>query len=311
MAAGYWIKLYQDILKDPKMGRLSDSAWRRCIELFLLAGEQGSRDGFLPAAEDMAWELRVSVDQLNKDLAELERAGILTLTDGRWLVVNFKKRQAAVDGRERVQRHREKKAVTAQPVVSNEPETKEKPAGNESVTKGYTDIDKEEDKEPPLPPKGGESVSKTQTLVSYFSNQSKINPPNGKQKVAWREGWIEPLNDLLDLTADDVPAACGLIDRAIAHMRQNDLTIARPSSISSVAKMLHQKGINGNGRGNAVNIWQGLVGQMAAVGARGSPQVDEKTNLVIRACGGWQNLCQMDTREAERLFKGKYEQVAT
>lgn len=42
MAAKYWIKLYHEILHDPKMGRLPDNLWRRCIELFLLAGELGA-----------------------------------------------------------------------------------------------------------------------------------------------------------------------------------------------------------------------------------------------------------------------------
>jgi len=44
-----------------KMGRLSDSAFRRCIELFLLAGEQEARDGSLPAPCDIAWELLLSI----------------------------------------------------------------------------------------------------------------------------------------------------------------------------------------------------------------------------------------------------------
>ena len=39
MASRYWIKLYHEILEDPKMGRLSDRQFRRVIELFLLAGD--------------------------------------------------------------------------------------------------------------------------------------------------------------------------------------------------------------------------------------------------------------------------------
>jgi len=34
-----WIKLYHEILDDPKMCKLSDRLYRRVMELFLLAGE--------------------------------------------------------------------------------------------------------------------------------------------------------------------------------------------------------------------------------------------------------------------------------
>jgi hypothetical protein len=31
-----WIKLYTEILQDPKMGRLTDRQYRTCVNLFLL-----------------------------------------------------------------------------------------------------------------------------------------------------------------------------------------------------------------------------------------------------------------------------------
>ena len=57
MASRYWIKLYHEILDDPKMGRLPHALFRRAIEFFLMAGEYG-RDGGLPALADIAWRLR-------------------------------------------------------------------------------------------------------------------------------------------------------------------------------------------------------------------------------------------------------------
>ena len=46
MASKYWIKLYYEILDDPKLGKLTDWLFRRAIELFLLAGENDN-DGLL------------------------------------------------------------------------------------------------------------------------------------------------------------------------------------------------------------------------------------------------------------------------
>ena len=63
----YWMKLWFDILRDPKMGMLRDRLWRRVIELFLLAGQQGE-DGLLPDVPTIAWQLNKSVQAINTDL---------------------------------------------------------------------------------------------------------------------------------------------------------------------------------------------------------------------------------------------------
>lgn len=73
MPSFYWIKLYHEILNDPKMGRLSDRLWRRCIECFLMAGQQCD-GGYLPSVADMAWTLRTDEGMLVADLEALEEA---------------------------------------------------------------------------------------------------------------------------------------------------------------------------------------------------------------------------------------------
>ncbi len=55
----YWIKLYHEILRDPKMGQLDDHTWRRTIELFLIAGEFNDSER-LPPIPDTVWLLRTS-----------------------------------------------------------------------------------------------------------------------------------------------------------------------------------------------------------------------------------------------------------
>jgi len=101
-----WIKLYLEIMDDPKMGRLSDHLWRRTIELFLLAGENDA-DGLLPSVEDMAWRLRAAADELTADLQSLK--GIVELTSDGWLVTKFKDRQYS-ESYERVKRYRNAKS---------------------------------------------------------------------------------------------------------------------------------------------------------------------------------------------------------
>lgn len=108
MASKYWIKLYHEILDDPKMGQLPDRAWRRVIELFLLAGELDS-GGLLPPVGDIAWRLRVDETELLEDLSVLEDVGIIRETDDGWLVCKFAERQAAVPAAERMRRMRERR----------------------------------------------------------------------------------------------------------------------------------------------------------------------------------------------------------
>ena len=108
MASKYWIKLYHEIIHDPKMCRLSDRLYRRCIELFLIAGETDD-EGFLPNVDDIAWTLRMGKDDLETDMADLASHGILHKDSGRWIVTNFGKRQAPVEAAERMRRMRERK----------------------------------------------------------------------------------------------------------------------------------------------------------------------------------------------------------
>lgn len=101
-----WIKLFVELLDDPKMGRLPDWLWRRAIELFLLAGENGN-DGLLPPVEDMAWRLRISPEKLTEALQALSQVGVVHETPAGWMVTHFKDRQYS-ESYERVKRFRER-----------------------------------------------------------------------------------------------------------------------------------------------------------------------------------------------------------
>lgn len=105
MPSKYWFKLYHEILDDPKMGQISDRLYRRCIELFALAGDY-DQDGLLPEIEDIAWRLRLPVDELQKDIADLQALNIITSNDDGLVVTNFSKRQTTSSSTERTRRQR-------------------------------------------------------------------------------------------------------------------------------------------------------------------------------------------------------------
>lgn len=95
-----WIKLFTDILKDPRLGRQTDAIQMRYIQLQLIAGECDARGALIdrdyPLDEmDLAWRLRKPVDQLRDELQTLLDLGLLERnTDPAagepfWIVVNF------------------------------------------------------------------------------------------------------------------------------------------------------------------------------------------------------------------------------
>ena len=102
-----WIKLYTEILQDPKMGRLSDGDWRLAVEVMLLAGNEG-RDGILPSLDDMAWILRTDMESLQAGLERLSKAIGLGYDDTieRWILTHFSQRQAAMSPAERKRKQR-------------------------------------------------------------------------------------------------------------------------------------------------------------------------------------------------------------
>jgi len=120
--ADYWIKMYHEILDDPKMATMPDRLWRRTIEIFLLAGKLSKdKSGLLPETSQLAWALRMSSDDLSMDLRQLESAGILERSGDGWLVANFEKRQGASSDAERKRQQRER-------------EQRDQYYGNEKVT---------------------------------------------------------------------------------------------------------------------------------------------------------------------------------
>lgn len=139
MATKYWIKLYHEMLDDPKMGQLSDRLYRRAIECFLLAGD-AHEDGLLPAVNDMAWRLRCNPEHLESELIELAKTGILSQHDGGWFVTKFAERQGTMSKAEYMARLRDEEQKKQHYQSTYQ-------VRYQSVTNSNAEEDKEEDKD--------------------------------------------------------------------------------------------------------------------------------------------------------------------
>lgn len=204
MAATYWIKLYYEVLDDPKMGRLPDHVYRRAIEMFLMAGNEGN-GGYLPSVQDMAWRLHTTDEDITACLETLATVNIVTETPDGWLVTHFSDRQDAASNAERQAEYRKRKQKAT--YYGDEPH-------NEGVTKRNTDIDKDIDKDKDKKknhtssqPSGPQPdfanmtplEAKNQPGISQFCAATGRYPPRAQLEIIWR--------DCHDMTVDQMRPA--------------------------------------------------------------------------------------------------------
>jgi DnaD/phage-associated family protein len=239
MTSFYFIKLYHEILDDPKMARLPDYLWRRVVELFLLAGDHG-RDGTLPPVADMAWRLRVEENRLCENLRTLAEIGIVTETELGWMVTKFKERQAHVSNTERVRRFRER-------------ETQMKRDRNGDETKRSAEEDKEIDIEVDIDKELEEEAEKKAAAAAVFSH---YHENIGEITETTREKILE----LLDRYPRD-----WIIDAMIISVEQNKRSLAY---FTAILNRWEAEGKD-NGRGKPAGAaGQGTAGPLAGASRR-------------------------------------------
>jgi hypothetical protein len=98
--------VYDDIINDPKVLKLSlDERWFWIATLCIASKHSGK----LPPADDLAFLLRVKVQQAAAIIARLERAGLLDKVDGGFVPHNWEGRQYLTDVKDPTAAHRSKR----------------------------------------------------------------------------------------------------------------------------------------------------------------------------------------------------------
>lgn len=230
MASHYWIKLYHEILDDPKMGRLRDSLWRRVIECFLMAGEMQA-DGYLPALEDMAWRLHTNAEMLEAELSELARIGILDQRDGGWFVVNFEERQSAMSAAERAKRWRERQRK--QDYYGEQTPGERKPNDSFAEEEKEKEVDTEE-------------IARVTPSVESFCNHCGTPPPDLEK--APRTSWVDPGLKIIGTAGGDPAEAAKLVQATLQYMDRKELSYSNLGSLVNVARTVwNGRSLNGSG----------------------------------------------------------------
>jgi len=98
MAGMPWVKVYTEVLDDPKLAKISEGAKWRFVQLILVAAECDAGGAFVVGDDvmtndEIAWRLRICKESLEKDITELVKNGLLTI-DGKVLeITKFADRQ--------------------------------------------------------------------------------------------------------------------------------------------------------------------------------------------------------------------------
>lgn len=105
-----WFRLYNDVVDDPKVQRLSADLFRSWINILCLASRN---DGVLPNVTDLAFGLRIAQADVMTLLDRLTEAELMERTPAGWAPHNWRGRQFASDSSTpRVQQHRHMKQAS-------------------------------------------------------------------------------------------------------------------------------------------------------------------------------------------------------
>jgi len=220
MASKYWIKLYHELVDDPKVMTLRPALRWRFIETLLVAGEM-DEDGYLPTVREYAWRVRDNEEIVETEFVELLDAGLLSRDDTRFFVTKFAERQAAVSGNERWRKWKERQ----QKQEYYADETDNQRTANVSLDRGDIDIDTDIDKRIEIDGEEPNADGIYADLSVAFCNKTGIPELTGGPSK-----WYESLKRLGEAGVKPVD-----IEKAIDILRDKDYSIVSLRSIEKTA----------------------------------------------------------------------------
>jgi hypothetical protein len=219
--AGYWLKLYTEILDDPKYYRLSDNAKLGMYELMLVAKKVG-QDGHLPEVDDIEFYTRRPADWWLPVIEELKQIEFIVANDTGDKIRKFEERQRALTNNEKQKYHRAE--LHKNEFACNQDVTDVSPKVTESKSKSKsTEIEKEIDVD----------VSDDGDLSSTFVElYAGLAPRNTTDQTAWAEAYSRMKK------AGVTPA---VMRRASREMAEKKLKVASPGSLVNPCLMVMQR----------------------------------------------------------------------
>jgi len=264
-----WVKLYTEMLDDPKIGRLPDEKKWRFVQLVLYAGEL-DKEGYLPDnLEDAAWRLRIDLETLHKDLETLKKFNLAHQDEnGNWCITAFSKRQGRSQSEKREQ-WREYQKTSRAKSENNDSECQGSVINDTEMSHSsvYTPEEsrEEESREDSLAPVGAIELPENSPFVKnkagfHALEGYEAHKARGDPDLAWlpehlmpyAERFIQATNVyplksehkrwIKDFEAfSDSGISPPAITKAATKMRQDGLTIKSPASLFGIARDIEAK----------------------------------------------------------------------
>lgn len=222
--AGYWLKLYTEILDNPEYYRLSDNAKLGIYEL-LITAKKVDEDGLLPTLEDIAFYTRRDEAWWTPVIQELQKIKFLIIDDtGNLLIRNFANKQAPVDDAERKRQERARKhASEYKDNDSHELVTELSRNVMESRNRVETEVETDVETDVDVPPSGGNGNGSIDPLLTTFHELTMLPTPTTPQD---KERWNLSISQMhmAGVTSE-------ILSQAITELQDKRYKIAGPWSV--------------------------------------------------------------------------------
>ena len=218
-----WLKLYVDILDDPKMGRMSDYLFRSTILFFLVACKNGG-SGELPDRDSLAWLLRKEVKEIDDVIGCLIECGIVIQREGKCIVKNYVKRQSPMNFNERQIKHR-----NGMPKISHENVTL-----TDSDSDSNTDVESDTDVETEIEPDSDSYKQKEECVLKFIS---AYKFPVNRRTKTYIKTWLKDFPDekvimrALEDGYNRGAVSLAYIDKIIVNWKVNGLPVTHEEKI--------------------------------------------------------------------------------
>jgi len=169
-----WFRLYDDVLNDPKVQRLSGETFKLWINLLCIASKHG---GVLPKLDDLSFQLRLPTLVCKTEIDTLKLAGLID-GDKNLKPHGWDKRQYKSDtSTERVKRFRERSSNVAETV-------------NETVPDTDTETDTEKNIKRVISPRGSRLENEWKPSVEDLDFARQLGVDGSKEAERFRDYWI-------------------------------------------------------------------------------------------------------------------------
>ena len=158
-----WFRLYDDLVDDPKVQRLSPENFRGLVNIWCLASKN---EGVIPSIDEIAFKLRMTPPKAAKLIGVLREANLIDQTDNGLAPHNWSSRQYRSDtSTERVKRFRKR---------SKERQCNVSPGVSETPPESETESDS------PHTPQGGVEDGFERFMLRYPARQPTHDRPKAR-----------------------------------------------------------------------------------------------------------------------------------